>query len=115
MFTITVISAKYIQSFDRLLVIYSNVKYFRHFLDDREFTIFTEHKPLTIALHSKKERTLRQVRCLESRNAPLYIQYIKGDANIVTYNFSHAFEVNFIMTTDLNQNNNERSRRRHSS
>nr|VZI42611.1 unnamed protein product [Spirometra erinaceieuropaei] len=35
-----------------LLVVYLAVRHFRHLLKGREFTIFTEHKPLTFALNS---------------------------------------------------------------
>lgn len=37
-------------AFDReLLAIYLAVKYFRHMLEAREFSIYTDHKPLTFA------------------------------------------------------------------
>ncbi|VUZ53738.1 unnamed protein product [Hymenolepis diminuta] len=39
-------------TFDReLLAIYLAVKHFRHILEGRQFTILTEHKPLTLAKH----------------------------------------------------------------
>ena len=38
-------------AFDReLLAIYSSIKHFRHFLEGRAFTVFTDHKPLTLSL-----------------------------------------------------------------
>ncbi|BHF78575.1 hypothetical protein SprV_0602168800 [Sparganum proliferum] len=39
-----------------LLVIYLAVKHFRHFLEGRDFTVFTDHKPLTFALRSHSDK-----------------------------------------------------------
>jgi len=40
--------------YDReLLAIYTAVKHFRHLLEEREFTIFTDHKPLIYAFNKK--------------------------------------------------------------
>nr|VZH98655.1 unnamed protein product [Spirometra erinaceieuropaei] len=39
-----------------LLAIYLAVKHFRHFLEGREFTIFTDHKPLTFAIRSHSDK-----------------------------------------------------------
>nr|VZI39181.1 unnamed protein product [Spirometra erinaceieuropaei] len=39
-----------------LLVIYLAVKHFRHFLEGPGFTVFTDHKPLTFALHSHSDK-----------------------------------------------------------
>nr|VZI23835.1 unnamed protein product [Spirometra erinaceieuropaei] len=39
-----------------LLAIYLTVKHFRHFLEGRDFTIFTDHKPLTFALRSHSDK-----------------------------------------------------------
>jgi hypothetical protein len=36
-----------------LLAIYETVRYFRHRLEARHFTILTDHKPLTFAFHQK--------------------------------------------------------------
>ena len=54
-------------TFDReLLAIYQAVKHFRHFVEGRQFTIFTDHKPLTRALLASSDRyTPRQVRHLD--------------------------------------------------
>ncbi|BHF78292.1 hypothetical protein SprV_0602140500 [Sparganum proliferum] len=38
------------------LAIYLAVKHFRHFLEDRDFTIFTDHKPLTFAIRSHSDK-----------------------------------------------------------
>nr|VZI50094.1 unnamed protein product [Spirometra erinaceieuropaei] len=39
-----------------LLAIYLAVKHFRHFLEGRDFTVFTDHKPLTLALRSHSDK-----------------------------------------------------------
>ncbi|BHF67774.1 hypothetical protein SprV_0301080300 [Sparganum proliferum] len=49
-----------------LLAIYLAVKHFRHFLEGRDFTIFTDHKPLTFAMHSHSDKlTPREIRQLD--------------------------------------------------
>ena len=41
-------------TFDQeLLAIYLAIRYFRHMVEGREFTVFTDHKPLTRALSSR--------------------------------------------------------------
>nr|VZI35993.1 unnamed protein product [Spirometra erinaceieuropaei] len=39
-----------------LFAIYLAVKHFRHFLEGRDFTIFTDHKPLTFAIRSHSDK-----------------------------------------------------------
>nr|VZI18508.1 unnamed protein product [Spirometra erinaceieuropaei] len=39
-----------------LLAIYLAVRHFRHFLEGRDFIVFTDHKPLTFALRSHSEK-----------------------------------------------------------
>nr|VZI48499.1 unnamed protein product [Spirometra erinaceieuropaei] len=39
-----------------LLAIYLDVKHFRHFLEGRDFTIFTDHNPLTFAIRSHSDK-----------------------------------------------------------
>ena len=49
-----------------LLAIYLGIKHFRHSLEGREFTIFTDHKPLVYALTSSADRySPREVRHLD--------------------------------------------------
>ena len=72
-------------TFDReLLATYMAVRHFRHFLEAKEFTIFTDHKPLTSALHSSTDKLPRQSRHLsyiaEFTND---IQYVPGNQNEV--------------------------------
>ena len=49
-----------------LLAAYLGVKHFRHLLEGRTFTIYTDHKPLTHALNSKPDRhSPREIRQLD--------------------------------------------------
>jgi hypothetical protein len=44
-------------AYDReLLAIYEVIKHFRHMLDARHFTIFTDHKPITNAFQQKRDK-----------------------------------------------------------
>lgn len=53
--------------YDReLLAIYSSIKHFRHLIEGRNPTIFTDHKPITFAFNQKPEKaTPRQFRYLD--------------------------------------------------
>ncbi|BHF72618.1 hypothetical protein SprV_0401568600 [Sparganum proliferum] len=49
-----------------LLAIYLAVKHFRHFLEGQELTIFTDHRPLTFAIHSRSDKlSPREIRHLD--------------------------------------------------
>ena len=64
---------------------YLSVRHFRHFLEGKPFTIFTDHKPLTHALLSSTDnRSPRQTRHL-SYVAEFTddVRYIKGERNII--------------------------------
>ncbi|GBM98541.1 Retrovirus-related Pol polyprotein from transposon 297 [Araneus ventricosus] len=54
-------------TYDReLFAVYSSVKHFRHFLEGRDFIIYTNHKPLTFAFQKTGDKTSpRQQRHLE--------------------------------------------------
>ncbi|GFO45008.1 hypothetical protein PoB_007151300 [Plakobranchus ocellatus] len=72
-------------AFDReLLASYSAVKHFRHFLEGRPFTLYTDHKPLTFALSSETDRSPRQTRYLAFiAEFTTDIRHIKGKFNVV--------------------------------
>lgn len=72
-------------AFDReLLAIYLTIKQFRFFLEGRQFTVFTDHKPLTRVIESKTERSPRQARHLEYiAQFTNDIQHISGKSNVV--------------------------------
>lgn len=76
--------AKY-STFDReLLGIFLAIKHFRYYVEGKEFTVFTDHKPLTTALMSKTERSPRQARHLDFiAQLCSDIRHISGKMNVV--------------------------------
>ena len=71
-------------TFDReLLAIYLSIKHFRHFIEGREFSVFTDHKPLTYALLTSSDKyTPRQVRHLDYISQfTSDIRHVKGAQN----------------------------------
>ena len=72
-------------AFDReLLASCSAVKHFRHFLEGRPFTLYTDHKPLTFALSIETDRSPRQTRHLAFiAEFTTDIRHIKGKFNMV--------------------------------
>ena len=85
-------------TFDReLLAIYLAIGHFRHMVEGREFTVFTDHKPLTRALSSRGTRhSPRQVRHLDFISQfTADIRHIKGANNSVADALSRI-EINSI-------------------
>lgn len=83
-------------TFDReLLAIYSAIRHFRHMLEGREFTVFTDHAPLTHALNQKSDKhSPRQIRHLEFISQfTSDIRYLPGDQNSVADAFSRIEEI----------------------
>ena len=84
-------------AFDReLLAIYLAIRHFRHFVEGRAFTIFTDHKPLTFALSSANSDkwTPRQTRHLSFISEfTSDIRHIDGKDNVVADALSriHSF------------------------
>ena len=73
-------------TFDReLLSVYLAVRHFRHFLEGRQFTIFTDHKPLVAAFQNPMTnatpRQLRHVAYVSQFTSDL--RYLKGTDNVV--------------------------------
>ena len=82
-------------AFDReLLAIYLAVRHFKHFLDGRSFTIFTDHKPLTFMFTSSmRNATARQTRHMNYiSNYTSDIRYIQGDQNVAADCLSRPVE-----------------------
>lgn len=76
--------AKY-AAFDReLLAIFCGIKHFRHYLEGRPFTAYTDHKPLTSAISSTTERSPRQTRHLSFISEfTTDIRHVSGKQNVV--------------------------------
>lgn len=95
-------------AFDReLLAIYLAVKHFRYFVEGREFTIYTDHKPLTTAIFTKAERSPRQSRHLDYISQfSIDIQHIKGKDNVVADTLSRISDNDLAVleATSLNFN-----------
>ena len=87
--------AKY-SAFDReLLAIYVAIKYFRHMVEARDFTIYTDHKPLIYAFKRKSDKcTPRQFRHLDLIGQfTTDIRHVKGDENVVADTLSRIDEI----------------------
>ncbi|GFR61292.1 Pol polyprotein [Elysia marginata] len=75
---------KYSAFYRELLASYSAIRHFRHFLEGRSFTLYTDHKPLTFALSSNNDPSPRQTRHLSFiTEFTTDIQHIKGKFNVV--------------------------------
>ena len=88
-------------AFDReLLAIFLSVRHFRHFLEGRQFTIFTDHKPLLYCLTMKdpSARVFRQLTFLSSFTFD--IKHIAGKQNMVADCLSRAI-ISSISSTPL--------------
>ena len=98
------VESKY-STFDReLLAIYLSIKHFRYFLEGRDFTIYTDHKPLTKTIFTKTERSPRQSRQLDYiTQFTTDIQHIKGYDNVVADTLSRItnHEINEINSTQF--------------
>ena len=79
--------------FDReLLGVYLTIRHFRHFLEGRPFTIFSDAKGLSTAISSAADKSPRQTRHLSFISEfSTDIQYIAGKDNIVADALSRAF------------------------
>lgn len=94
-----------------LLAIYLAVKQFRHLLEGRVFTIFTDHKPITYAFHQKNEkaspRQLRQLQYISQFTTD--IRHVSGRDNVVADTLSRLNEISVIDYDDIakHQENDE--------
>lgn len=82
--------------YDReLLAVYEAVKYFRHMVEARNFTIYTDHKPLSFAFNNRKENcSPRQYRHLDYISQfTTDIRHIAGKNNIVADTLSRIEEI----------------------
>ena len=86
-------------TYDReLLAAYAGVKYFRYMLEGRNFTIYTDHKPLIFAFKQKPERASpRQIRHLDFISQfTTDIQHVSGCENVVADYLSRSYEIESI-------------------
>lgn len=82
--------------YDReLLAIYEAIKYFRHMLEARHFTVYTDHKPISFAFHERKINcSPRQYRHLDYISQfTTDIRHISGKDNIVADALSRVDEL----------------------
>ena len=72
-------------TFDReLLAVFLSIKHFRHVLEGRSFSVFTDHKPLCGALASLSEKSPRQTRQLSFiAEFTTSVKHVAGTSNVV--------------------------------
>jgi hypothetical protein len=90
-------------AYDReLLAIYGAVRYFRHMLEARHFSIFTDHKPLTFDFHQKRDKcSPRQFNHIDFISQfTTDIRHISGQDNIVAYALSRVETITAPVTHD---------------
>lgn len=93
-------------TYDReLLGIYQAIHHFKHMLEGRECTVFTDHKPLTFAFRQKPEKASpRQLRHLDYiGQLTTDIQHVAGNDSIVADTLSRIEEASTITTVDYGQ------------
>ncbi|KAL0870467.1 hypothetical protein ABMA27_005462 [Loxostege sticticalis] len=89
-------SQKKYSPYDReLLAVYEAIKYFRHMVEARNFTVFTDHKPLTFAFSLNRDKcSPRQFRYLDFVSQfTTDIRFIAGRDNVVADALSRIEEV----------------------
>ena len=72
-------------AFDKeLLGIKEAIQHFRHMVQGRQFTVYTDHKPLTLVMPTATSRTPRQERHLSYISEfTTDIRHVMGDENLV--------------------------------
>lgn len=87
-----------------LLAIYLSIRHFRHLLEGRHFTIFTDHKPLTNAMNVSADKyTSRETRHLDYISQfTTDIRHVKGKNNTVADTLSRT-DVNTLDNDILSQ------------
>ena len=77
-----------------MLAVYSSIRHFRYMLEGRQFTIFTDHKPLIFAFTKKGLSSPRQERYLEYiAQFSTDMQYISGTGNFVADTLSRISQI----------------------
>lgn len=83
-------------TYDReLLAVYSAVKFFRHMIEGRQFTIYTDHKPLVFAFKQKPEKcSPRQFNHLDFISQfSTDIRHVAGTQNVVADMLSRVDQI----------------------
>ncbi|GFS77053.1 transposon Tf2-8 polyprotein [Trichonephila clavipes] len=91
-------SEKSYSAYDReLLAIYSAIRHFRYMLEARDFTVFTDHKPLTYAFRQNSDKcSPRQIRQLDFISQfTTNIVHIPGSDNIAADVLSRVSAITF--------------------
>ncbi|GFT68407.1 hypothetical protein TNCV_659901 [Trichonephila clavipes] len=91
-------SEKSYSAYDReLLAIYSAIRHFRYMLEARDFTVFTDHKPLTYAFRQKSDKCSPwQIRQLDFISQfTTNIVHIPGSDNIAADVLSRVSAITF--------------------
>ena len=91
-------------AFDReLLAIYLSTKHFRHFLEGRQFAIYTDHLPLTTAITSAADRSPRQARHLSYvAEFTTDLRHLPGKTNVVADALSRSCaELNAVLASPI--------------
>ncbi|GFU89677.1 hypothetical protein TNCV_2265671 [Trichonephila clavipes] len=91
-------SEKSYSAYDReLLAIYSAIRHFRYMLEARDFTVFTDHNPLTYAFRQKSDKcSSRQIRQLDFISQfTTNIVHIPGSDNIAADVLSRVSAITF--------------------
>lgn len=97
-------------TYDReLLAIYAAIKHFQYLLEGRQFTIFSDHKPLQFAFKQKHVKNLpRRQRPLEFiAQFSTDIQHISGRDNAVADALSRIETISFNGAIDFEQMSND--------
>lgn len=108
---LTPTESKYSTYDKELLAIYSAIKFFRYMVEGREFTIFTDHRPITYAFSQKSDKASpRQLRHLEFISQfSTDVRHVAGEANVVADAFSRVAEINLPTSINYDEMANEQS------
>lgn len=82
--------------YDReLLAVYEAIRYFRHMVEARDFVIYTDHKPLTFAFSTNRDKcSPRQFRYLDFISQfTTNLRYLPGSLNVVADALSRVEEI----------------------
>ena len=88
-----------------LLAVYSAIRHFRHVLEGRTFTVFTDHKPLTFAIKARTDKhSPREVRHLDFiAQFTTDIQHVSGKDNVPADTLSRLVSCTTREGIDLNR------------